>query len=111
MGPLGFCQSRLWIGLIQPDDRMRAPVIQIEEIPRSANIKTCQPLLELCERIVGRSDVGSSVAFLLTRPGSDPMNNADRSWAAGLTGGSSAAGRIHVARAFRQRRRAASLCP
>ena len=61
-------------------------MIQIEEIPRSANIKTCQPLLEMCERIVGRSDVGSSVAFLLTRPGSHPMNNADRSWARGLTG-------------------------
>ena len=49
MGPLGFCQSRLWIGLIQPDDRMTAEVIQIEEIPRSANAKTCQPLLEMCE--------------------------------------------------------------
>jgi hypothetical protein len=85
MGPLGFCQSRLWIGLIQPDDRMRAEVIQIEEIPRSANTKTCQPLLEMCERIVGRRGTGGSVAFLLTRPGSNPMDNADRSWAHGLT--------------------------
>lgn len=85
MGPLGFCQSRLWIGLIQPDDRMRAEVIQIEEIPRSANTKTCQPLLEMCERIVGRRGAGGSVAFLLTRPGSNPMNIADRSWAHGLT--------------------------
>lgn len=85
MGPLGFCQSRLWIGLIQPDDRMRAQVIQIEEIPRSANTKTCQPLLEMCEHIVGRRGAGGSVAFLLTRPGSNPMNSADRSWARGLT--------------------------
>ena len=41
----------------------------------------------MCKRIVVRSDVGSSVAFLLTRPGSHPMNNADRSWARGLTYG------------------------
>ena len=85
MRPLGFRQSRLWIGLIQPDDRMSAQVIQIDEIPRSANTKTCQPLLEMCERILGRGGAGGSVAFLLTRPGSNPMNSADRSWARGLT--------------------------
>jgi hypothetical protein len=85
-------------------------VIQIEEIPRSANIKTCQPLLEMCERIVGRSDVGSFVAFLLTRPGSHREKRRSQLGTRPHRG-SSAAGHIYVARAFRQRRRAASLCP
>jgi hypothetical protein len=37
MSPLGFSRPRLWIGLIQPNDRMRAEVIQIEEIPRGGD--------------------------------------------------------------------------
>jgi hypothetical protein len=45
----------------------------------------CEPLLEICEDIVGRCGAGGSVAFLLTRPGRNPMNNADRTWARGLT--------------------------
>jgi hypothetical protein len=85
MSPLGFSQPRLWIGLIQPNDRMRAEVIQIEEIPRAATANMCEPLLEMCEHIVGRRGAGGSVTFLLTRPGRDPMNNADRTWARGLT--------------------------
>jgi hypothetical protein len=50
-------------------------------------------LLEMCGHIVGRNGVNGSVAILLTRPGSNPMNNADRSWARGLT---SAARRLGV---------------
>jgi hypothetical protein len=85
MGPLGFSRPRLWIALIQPDEMMSPQLIQIEEIPRSADAKMCQPLLEMCEHIVGRNGVNGSVAILLTRPGGNPMNNADRSWARGLT--------------------------
>ena len=85
MGPLGFGQHRLWLGSIQPDNLMSAQLIQIEEIPPSVDDEMCQPLLEICQHIVGRNGEGGSVAFLLTRPGSDPMNDADRSWARGLT--------------------------
>jgi hypothetical protein len=85
MGPLGFSQPRLWIGFIAPDDRMSAPLVQIEEIPRSTDSEACRPLLEMCEHMIGRDGVGGSVAFLLTRPGRNPMDDADRSWARGLT--------------------------
>ena len=85
MGPLGFGQHRLWLGLIQPDNLMSAQLIQIEEIPPSVDDEMCQPLLEICQHIVGCNGEGGSVAFLLTRPGSNPMNDADRSWARGLT--------------------------
>jgi hypothetical protein len=85
MGPLGFGQPRLWIGLIRPDEMMSPQLIQIEEIPRSADAKMCEPLLEMCQYIVGPDGSGGSIAFLLTRPGRNPMNDADRSWARGLT--------------------------
>jgi hypothetical protein len=93
MGPLGFGQPRLWMGLIQPDNTMSTQLIQIEEIPPSADAKMCQPLLEMCQHIVGCNGAGGSVAFLLTRPGSNPINEADRSWARGLTW---AAGQLDV---------------
>jgi hypothetical protein len=81
MGPLGFGQPGLWIGFIAPDAMMSAQLLQIEEIPRWADAKVCDALLEMVQHIVGRSGAGGSVAFLLTRPGSNPMDDADRSWA------------------------------
>jgi hypothetical protein len=85
MGPLGFGQPRLWIAFIQTDDMMSPQLTQIEEIPRWADAKICQPLLELCQHIVGCNGAGGSVAFLLTRPGRNAIDDADRSWARGLT--------------------------
>jgi hypothetical protein len=85
IGPPGFGQPRLWIGLIRPDEMMSPQLIQIEEIPRSADAKMCEPLLEMCQYIVGPDGSGGSIAFLLTRPGRNPVDDADRSWARGLT--------------------------
>jgi hypothetical protein len=85
MGPLGFGQPRLWIAFIQTDDMMSPQLTQIEEIPRWADAKICRPLLELCQHIVGCNGAGGSIAFLLTRPGRNPIDDAARSWARGLT--------------------------
>jgi hypothetical protein len=85
MGPLGFGQSCIWIAFLAPDNMMSAQLTQIEEIPRSADPAMCRPLLEMCRHIIGREGAGGSVAFLLTRPGRQPMDDADRSWACGLT--------------------------
>jgi hypothetical protein len=85
MGPLGFGQPRLWIAFLAPDDMMTAQLVQIEEISRRADAKLCHSLLELCQHIVGSNSAGGSVAFLLTRPGRNSMDDADRSWARGLT--------------------------
>ena len=71
-----------------------AQLTQIDEIPRWADAKMCHPLLEMCQHIVGRNGAGGSVAFLLTRPGRNPMDDADRSWARGLA---SAAQQLGVA--------------
>jgi hypothetical protein len=94
MGPLGFGQPRLWIAFLEPGDMMSAHLTQIDEIPPRADAKICRPLLDMCQHVVGRGGAGGSVAFLLTRPGRNPMNDADRSWARGLT---SAAQQVGVA--------------
>jgi hypothetical protein len=85
MGPLGFGQPRLWIAFLEPSAMMSAQLTQIEDIPGWADPRSCGALLEMCRHIVGRDGVGGSVAFLLTRPGRNPMDDADRSWACGLT--------------------------
>ncbi|HEX6759129.1 MAG TPA: hypothetical protein VF086_12095 [Propionibacteriaceae bacterium] len=81
MGPLGFGTPKLWLAFLDPDDKMSAQLTQIEDIPRWADSTTCGGLLELCRHIVGRNGAGGSVAVLLTRPGRNPMDDADRSWA------------------------------
>jgi hypothetical protein len=85
MGPLGFDQRLLWIAFLEPDGMMSPRLTQIEEIPRLADAKTCGALLEMCRHIIGRNGAGGSVAMLLTRPGRNPMDDADRSWARYLT--------------------------
>jgi len=85
MGPLGFGRPRLWIAFLEPDNMMSAQLTQIEDIPRSADSKMCGSLLEMCRHVVGRKGAGGSVAMLLTRPGRNAMDDADRSWARCLT--------------------------
>jgi hypothetical protein len=85
MGPLGFGRPRLWIAFLARDNMMSAQLTQIEDIPGSADAHMCGSLLEMCRHIVGRNGVGGSVAMLLTRPGRNPLDDADRSWARCLT--------------------------
>lgn len=85
MGPLGFSRPRLWIAFMEPDNMMTAPLTQIEDIPRTADSRMSGSLLEMCRHVVGRNGAGGSVAMLLTRPGRNPMDDADRSWARCLT--------------------------
>jgi hypothetical protein len=85
MGPLGFGRPRLWIAFLGRDNMMSPQLTQIEDIPGRGNAQMCGSLLEMCRYIVGRNGVGGSVAMLLTRPGRNPMDDADRSWARCLT--------------------------
>lgn len=85
MGPLGFGRPRLWIAFLGGDNMMSAQLTQIEDIPGTADAKVCGSLLEMCRLIVGRNGARGSVAMLLTRPGRNPMDDADRGWARFLT--------------------------
>ena len=84
-GTTRFSRPRLWIAFLGPDNMMTAPLTQIEEIPRTADSRMCGSLLEMCRHVVGRNGDGGSVAMLLTRPGRNPMDDSDRSWARCLT--------------------------
>ena len=53
MGPLGFGRPRLWIAFLEPDNMMGAQLTQIEDIPRTADSKMCDSLLEMCRHVVG----------------------------------------------------------
>jgi hypothetical protein len=85
MGPLGFSRPQLWIAFLEPDNMMNPRLTQIEDIPRRADSKMCGLLLEMWRHVVGRNGAGGSVAMLLTRPGRNPMDDADRSRARYLT--------------------------
>ena len=85
MGPHGFELPLLWIAFLSPDGMMSPRLTQIDEIPRWADAKICGALLEMCRHIIGRNGAVGSVAMLLTRPGRDPMDDSDRSWARYLT--------------------------
>jgi hypothetical protein len=79
MGPLGFGRPRLWIAFLGRDNIMSAQLTQIEDTLGRADAKMCGLLLEMCRHIVGRDGAGGSVAVLLTRPGRNPVDDADRS--------------------------------
>ena len=85
MGPLGFGRPLLWIAFLGLDGMMSPRLTQIDEIPRWADAKICGALVEMCRHIVGMNGAGGSVAMLLTRPGRNPMDDADLSWARYLT--------------------------
>jgi hypothetical protein len=85
LGPLGSGRPRLWIAFLEADNMMSAQLTQIEDIPRRADSRMCGSLLEMCRHVVGRKSAGGSVAMLLTRPGRNAMDDADRSWARCLT--------------------------
>jgi len=84
MGPLGFSRRSLWLAFVDPDGRLNPSLSQIDEIPERVGPEMCLPLLELCAHVMGDDRHDHSVAILLTRPGRDPMNDDDRSWARGL---------------------------
>lgn len=81
MGQLGFGERLLWVGFLGADRRMYKTMSQI---PLRA-----KPQPGLVEFVVSRLpfiltglEPGSTVAFLLTRPGRGPVSNLDRDWAA-----------------------------
>lgn len=93
MGPLGFGERLLWVGFVGADRRMHKILSQV---PVGAS-----PHHEIVDNLMGALmvlldedfEAGTSVALLLTRPGSDPVSGDDRRWAAVLT---DAAARVDV---------------
>lgn len=86
MGPLGFGERLLWIGFVAADRRMHKVLSQVAvgNAPHRGLVENLMVGLEVL--LDDEFEPGTSVALLLTRPGTDPVSTQDRRWAAVLTG-------------------------
>jgi hypothetical protein len=91
MGPLGFGERLLWIGFVGPDRRMHKALTQMP-IGRLADRSLVDELLSALAAVVHESAPGSTLAVLLTRPGSDGISAEDRHWSDALTQAARTAG-------------------
>lgn len=81
MGPLGFGRRLLWVGFVGADRRMHKVLSQIP-VGRSPHRSLVDDLMVgLSVLLETDFEPGTSVALLLTRPGSDPVSVEDRRWA------------------------------
>src|ERR1700761_2497177 len=79
MGPLGFEERLLWFGLIGPDRCFTKKLCQLPVRPRPQGRIVWNLMSELRTLL---DDLGpkTTVALLLTRPGSGPISPSDRVW-------------------------------
>jgi hypothetical protein len=84
MGPLGFRTRRLWILLLDADDRPVPQVTQIDDIPYEIDARLCEPVMHMCLHLLESIVPGGSVAILFSRPGQNSMSQGDRELARAL---------------------------
>lgn len=79
MGPLGFSEARLWVGIVD-GDRMAPGVLPYLVLPTVPSARVIDLFLpQLLEATDGVAHL--SLAFLLSRPGSDGITPRDLGWA------------------------------
>ena len=90
MEPLGFSGTSLWVTFIDADGRPLRHLLEIAEsevLPSPAEVANLYEVLELvCEDL----PEGTSVAFLLSRPGREGVTAFDRDFASRLMAGARA---------------------
>lgn len=85
MGKLGFGEHMLWVGFVGPDCRMLKILVDLQR-PARANPELTDALMEeLSAVLVEEMQPGTTVALLLTGPGSGPVSMLNRQWAAALS--------------------------
>jgi len=91
MGPLGFSESRLWVGIVDGDRMVPGmlPYLVLPTVPNARLIEMFMSQLVEVTDTVARV----SIALLLTRPGSDGITPRDLGWAGLLV---DTAGRLAV---------------
>jgi hypothetical protein len=101
MQPLGFRSTSVWVTFIGSDDRPTRFLVEIAESDQLPEPYEVANLFDVLEQICTDEGQGTSVAFLVTRPGRDSVNAFDRDIAARLIAGARASGvhshPIHVA--------------
>ncbi|MGV0850118.1 hypothetical protein [Mycolicibacterium phlei] len=84
MGPLGFGHRVLWVGFVGPDRRMIKAISRVP-LPSAANAALADEVAAGCRNVLADFPEGTTVAFLVTRPGVGPITRLDRQWADLLT--------------------------
>ena len=92
MGPLGFGERLLWFGFVGADRRMTKVLSQIP-VGAAPHRGMIENLMMGLEALLADFEPGTSVALLLSRPGSDGLSAEDRRWSVVL---SKAAARIGI---------------
>lgn len=84
MEPLGFGERLLRFAFIGPDRRF-IKILTDVEIGSHPELRVAENIMSALNTLLGDMDDGTTVAFLLTRPGRGPVSNADRRWSTWLT--------------------------
>ncbi|MEZ0052833.1 hypothetical protein ABIA30_003858 [Mycobacterium sp. MAA66] len=84
MGRLGFGERLLWVGFVGPDRRMLKILVDLPRPPRPDRELADGLMDELAAVLDDEMDPGTTVALLLTGPGSGPVSELSRQWAAAL---------------------------
>lgn len=80
MGPLGFGHRVLWVGFVGPNRRMIKRISRVP-LPTAANADLADEVAAGCRDVLADFPAGTTVAYLLTRPGVGPVSRLDRQWA------------------------------
>ena len=88
MKPLGFRSTSVWVTFIGPDDRPTRFLVEIAESEQLPEPVEVEHLYDVLEQVCADEGEGTSVAFLVTRPGRDSVNTFDRELATRLIAGS-----------------------
>ena len=79
MGPLGFGERLLWFSFVGPD-RCLITVLNQIDIPLSPDERIGVEVFSMLRAVLDGFEPDTTVALLLTRPGTGPVSNADRRW-------------------------------
>ena len=90
MQPLGFRSTSVWVTFIGVDDRPTRFLVEITETEHLPGPEEVANLFAILEQVCAEEGEGTSVAFLVTRPGRDSVNAFDRDLAGRLLAGARA---------------------
>jgi hypothetical protein len=83
MGPGGFGRRSVWVIFFDPDGRLLAPIMPIDDVPPDPDDLFVANLASVVGALITNGSVASA-ALLLSRPGPRAMSASDRRWALAL---------------------------
>lgn len=81
MGELGFSERVLWLLFVRGDGMAEPHLTQVAELPEYPD-SDLSGLMHVCREVSSQIGDDTSVAMLLSRPGSGGLGASDRAWGA-----------------------------